>query len=204
VRSLRPRVLVCRKPVLFQQLSPFHSPNPIPPCLLGFPALSAVDAAIRDGIKARLTASTSSGHNLTTSVVPNHAEVPLGVTPCGIPGWTFRLQPDRCCHLWRLVQWWVSIFPRLSNRPTPNAFPATIPSTATGGTAWPTYLAGYANLTLYSFAISGAACNDTLTPRTLPDVTHDELSAYFNLTANTSSSLDPGSTLYTLWIGELS
>ncbi|EIN06960.1 carbohydrate esterase family 16 protein [Punctularia strigosozonata HHB-11173 SS5] len=82
-----------------------------------------------------------------------------------------------------------------------DSYTATSPSTATGGTAWPTYLADYANITLYSFAVSGAACDDNLTPRTLPDVTHDELGAYFNLTANTSSPLDPSSTLYTLWIG---
>ncbi|EIN06961.1 SGNH hydrolase [Punctularia strigosozonata HHB-11173 SS5] len=80
-----------------------------------------------------------------------------------------------------------------------DSYSATSP-TATGGTAWPTYLAGYANLTLFSFAVSGAACDNNLTPKTTPDL-QSEINTYFDLTANGSTTLDPSETLYTLWIG---
>lgn len=73
----------------------------------------------------------------------------------------------------------------------------------TGGTTWPEYLADYAHLNLFPFAISGATCNNLSTPRLLfPDVLHNELGAYFNLTKNHTVSLKPDETLYTLWIGQ--
>jgi hypothetical protein len=75
----------------------------------------------------------------------------------------------------------------------------------TGGTTWPEYLAAYADLHLFPFAISGATCNNLTTPRLLfPDVLHNELGAYFNLTKNATHpvSFKPDETLYTLWIGE--
>lgn len=71
----------------------------------------------------------------------------------------------------------------------------------TNGTTWGEYLADYANFSLNNFAISGATCDNRSTPRTYPDVTHNELNAYFNLTMNGTTSLPPDETLYTLWIG---
>lgn len=73
----------------------------------------------------------------------------------------------------------------------------------TGGTTWPEYLASYADLHLFPFAISGATCNNDSTPRLLfPDVLHDELGAFFNTTKKNKTKLVPEETLYTLWIGE--
>jgi hypothetical protein len=71
----------------------------------------------------------------------------------------------------------------------------------TNGTTWGEYLADYANFSLNNFAISGATCDNRSTPRTYPDVTHNELGAYFNLTVNGTTPLPPDETLYTLWIG---
>lgn len=70
----------------------------------------------------------------------------------------------------------------------------------TGGTTWPEYVASYANITLYPFAISGATCSNKLTPRWFRDVTRDELGMYFNMTAN-GTNLSPTETVYSLWIG---
>ncbi|CAL1699732.1 unnamed protein product [Somion occarium] len=69
------------------------------------------------------------------------------------------------------------------------------------GTAWPVYAASYRNLRLHSFAISGATCDQRLTPRVnFPYVVQDELPAYFEQTQS-GLKLDPKETLYTLWIG---
>lgn len=74
-------------------------------------------------------------------------------------------------------------------------------NTGDNGTAWPVYAAGYGHFNLHSFAISGATCDQRLTPRVnFPYVVQDELPAFFNATKN-GLKLNPRETLYTLWIG---
>jgi hypothetical protein len=70
----------------------------------------------------------------------------------------------------------------------------------TGGTTWGQYVASYANLNLYNFAISGATCDNRTTPRIYPDITKNELDSYYNFTKHTK--LDVKETLYTIWIGK--
>lgn len=78
-----------------------------------------------------------------------------------------------------------------------------IVSVGDGGTAWPVYLAGYANLTLFPFAKSGAVCNQSLTPRSaFPAVVQDELPAYFDSVDAGNITGSANDTLFTLWIGE--
>lgn len=78
-----------------------------------------------------------------------------------------------------------------------------IVSVGDGGTAWPVYLAGYANLTLFPFAKSGAVCNQSLTPRpAFPAVVQDELPAYFDAVSAGNVTGSAHDTLYTLWIGK--
>ena len=71
---------------------------------------------------------------------------------------------------------------------------------ATGGTTWPQYVAMYAKLKLYPFAIAGATCSNKLSPRIFRDVTQDQLALYYNLTAS-GTKLKPSETVYSLWIG---
>ncbi|KAK0198889.1 SGNH hydrolase-type esterase domain-containing protein [Armillaria mellea] len=59
-----------------------------------------------------------------------------------------------------------------------------------GGTAWPVYAAGYADLTLLPFARSGATCSNLITPRPFPSIFESQLPL-----------VDAGETLYTQWIG---
>lgn len=40
-------------------------------------------------------------------------------------------------------------------------------NTGDNGTAWPVYAAGYGHFNLHSFAISGATCDQRLTPRVI-------------------------------------
>jgi phospholipase/lecithinase/hemolysin len=68
--------------------------------------------------------------------------------------------------------------------------------TGDNGTSWPIYAASYANLSLYPYAVAGAACSNELTP-TGVDSVEDQLSAYFK----NGTKLNPEKTLYTLWIG---
>jgi len=70
-----------------------------------------------------------------------------------------------------------------------------------GGVAWPVYAAGYANLSLFPFAKSGATCSNNLTDRPFPSVFESQLPAYFSEVANHTLSLNPEETIYTLWIG---
>lgn len=77
-----------------------------------------------------------------------------------------------------------------------------IVSVGDGGVAWPVYAAGYANVTLFPFAKSGATCSNNITFRPFPSVFESQLPAYFVETGdNGSLSLDPEETIYTLWIG---
>ncbi|KAF5391336.1 hypothetical protein D9757_002048 [Collybiopsis confluens] len=73
---------------------------------------------------------------------------------------------------------------------------------ADGGTVWPTYAAGYANVSLFPFAKAGATCSNNITLRPFPSVFESQLPAYFAEKSNgTLRKLSPEDTLYTLWIG---
>lgn len=73
---------------------------------------------------------------------------------------------------------------------------------ADGGTVWPVYAAGYANVSLFPFAKAGATCSNNLTDRPFPSVFESQLPTYFAEKANgTLPFLDPRETLFTLWIG---
>lgn len=100
-------------------------------------------------------------------------------------------------------------------------------ATAGGGRTWPRYAAQYAgssslstwepNLQLYDYAVSGAVCSNSITPRyfaaidaPFPAVAEYELPAYINDTTavrtNTSEPyftppLSPSTAVYALWIG---
>jgi len=77
--------------------------------------------------------------------------------------------------------------------------------------AWPVYLAGYTNTTLFPFAKSGATCSNNLTFRPFPPLFESQLPAYFDFLANQTSANGRGKggrnqiggddTIYTLWIG---
>jgi len=73
-----------------------------------------------------------------------------------------------------------------------------VDSGSNGGTAWPVYAAGYASVSLFPFARSGATCSNNITFRPSPSVFESQLPTYFQSNA---SKLDPNETLYTLWIG---
>ncbi|KAK7680179.1 hypothetical protein QCA50_016688 [Cerrena zonata] len=76
-----------------------------------------------------------------------------------------------------------------------------IVNTGDHGTAWPVYAADYGKFNLHSYAISGAACDERLTPRNNGHyIVQDELPAYFNDTKN-GLKLSPKETIYTIWIG---
>ncbi|KAG7452340.1 carbohydrate esterase family 16 protein [Guyanagaster necrorhizus] len=70
-----------------------------------------------------------------------------------------------------------------------------------GGTAWPVYAAGYADLTLYPFARSGATCSNNITFRPFPSIFESQLPLYFAEKHNGSIKVNPTETLYTQWIG---
>lgn len=73
---------------------------------------------------------------------------------------------------------------------------------ADGGTMWPVYASGYANVSLFPFAKAGATCSNNITDRPFPSVFESQLPAYFAEVSNgTLPFLDPHETLYTLWIG---
>ncbi|KIY44129.1 hypothetical protein FISHEDRAFT_67800 [Fistulina hepatica ATCC 64428] len=81
-------------------------------------------------------------------------------------------------------------------------------SPADGGTAWPVYAAWYANVSLYSFARSGATCSNKITYRPYPSVFESQLPLFFEEMSNGSLALNSSShpfnasdTLFTLWIG---
>ena len=69
-----------------------------------------------------------------------------------------------------------------------------------GGTQWPIYAAGYANVDLFPFARSGATCSNNITFRPFPSVFESQLPTYFNTTSG-KNHLNPAETIYTLWIG---
>ncbi|KAF2125174.1 carbohydrate esterase family 16 protein [Dothidotthia symphoricarpi CBS 119687] len=85
--------------------------------------------------------------------------------------------------------------------------------TASGGLSWARYASIYSNATLYNYAVSGAACSNAITPRSLtstpafPDVAGYELPAFIAdssyITPNGSKFFtgQPKNTVYALWIG---
>ncbi|KAF8884190.1 GDSL lipase/esterase [Infundibulicybe gibba] len=74
-------------------------------------------------------------------------------------------------------------------------------STGDGGVAWPVYAAGYASVSLFPFARSGATCSNNITFRPFPSVFESQLPLYFAEATNGTLKLKPEETLYTLWIG---
>ena len=76
-----------------------------------------------------------------------------------------------------------------------------IVSVGDGGVAWPVYAAGYANLSLFPFAKSGATCSNNITFRPFPSVFESQLPTYFSEVQNGTLHLDANETIYTLWIG---
>ncbi|KAJ8080495.1 hypothetical protein PM082_017328 [Marasmius tenuissimus] len=74
-------------------------------------------------------------------------------------------------------------------------------STGDGGVAWPVYAAGYANVSLFPFARSGATCSNNLTFRPFPPVFESQLPLYFAEKDNGTLALDSEETVYSLWIG---
>ncbi|KAG6872551.1 hypothetical protein C0995_008895 [Termitomyces sp. Mi166 len=73
--------------------------------------------------------------------------------------------------------------------------------TGDAGVSWPTYAAGYAQVSLHPFARAGATCSNNLTFRPFPPLFESQLPLYFAEKNNGSLELDPKETLYTLWIG---
>jgi len=73
--------------------------------------------------------------------------------------------------------------------------------TGDGGAAWPTYVAGYTNVSLFPFARSGATCSNNITFRPFPSIFESQLPTYFAEVKNRTLNLDPVQTLYSLWIG---
>lgn len=76
-----------------------------------------------------------------------------------------------------------------------------IVSVGDGGTAWPVYTAGYANLTLFPFARSGATCSNNITNRPFPSVFESQLPLFFAEIQNGTLKLNFEETIFTLWIG---
>ncbi|KAF9267360.1 carbohydrate esterase family 16 protein [Marasmius fiardii PR-910] len=76
-----------------------------------------------------------------------------------------------------------------------------IVSVGDGGVAWPVYAAGYAKVSLFPFAKSGATCSNNITFRPFPPVFESQLPLYFAEKNNGTLNLKPEETVYTLWIG---
>ncbi|RDI77215.1 hypothetical protein Vi05172_g12771 [Venturia inaequalis] len=89
--------------------------------------------------------------------------------------------------------------------------------TSTGGYVWPRYVAWYSSLKLHNYAVSGAVCSNTITPRAFlpqinflfPSVLEYEVPAFLAdksykgpLTNTTTPiELDDDKTVYAIWIG---
>lgn len=68
--------------------------------------------------------------------------------------------------------------------------------------AWPVYLSGYTNTTLFPFAKSGATCSNNLTFRPFPPLFESQLPSFFNFTStDEGQSVGGNDTVFTLWIG---
>ncbi|KAG6908294.1 hypothetical protein DXG01_005395 [Tephrocybe rancida] len=76
-----------------------------------------------------------------------------------------------------------------------------VPSPGDASVAWPVYAAGYAGVSLFPFARSGATCSNNITPRPFPSVFESQLPLFFTEKQNGSLTLGSKETIYTLWIG---
>jgi phospholipase/lecithinase/hemolysin len=77
-------------------------------------------------------------------------------------------------------------------------------NTGDGGVAWPVYAAGYANLTLFPFARSGATCSNNITFRPFPSVFESQIPDFLQQRKNATAPLrriNQKESIYTLWIG---
>ncbi|KAL1592316.1 hypothetical protein SLS60_011393 [Paraconiothyrium brasiliense] len=85
---------------------------------------------------------------------------------------------------------------------------------STGGLVWPRYASIYTNSTLYNYAVSGAVCSNSITPRwwstvnaPFPDIINYELPAYISdsnyVSPNGTAFFTgtPDTTVYAIWIG---
>lgn len=73
--------------------------------------------------------------------------------------------------------------------------------TGDGGTAWPTYAAGYGNFTLFPFAKAGASCSNNLTSTPFLSVAEGQVPLYLSEKNAGTIHVPPQETIYTLWIG---
>jgi len=70
-----------------------------------------------------------------------------------------------------------------------------------GGTPWPVYVAGYAGIQLLPYARAGATCSNNITFRPFPSLFESQIPAFLADKDNRTITVDPQSTLYTLWLG---
>ncbi|KAG8833908.1 hypothetical protein FRC17_009867 [Serendipita sp. 399] len=77
----------------------------------------------------------------------------------------------------------------------------SVQNVGSGRIQWQDWVAGYAGVTLYDYARSGATCSNALTPRIYGGVTEDELPVYFQQVSNGTIHINPDKTVYTIWIG---
>jgi phospholipase/lecithinase/hemolysin len=70
-----------------------------------------------------------------------------------------------------------------------------------GGTPWPVYVAGYADIQLLPYARAGATCSNNITFRPFPPVFESQIPAFVRDKEAGNITVDPQGTLYTLWIG---
>ena len=88
------------------------------------------------------------------------------------------------------------------------------PAAADGGFSWPDYVRWYSGARLHNYAVSGAACSNSITPRYLPlikgdypDVEHYEVPAYIADSQYVQPNgtkffvAPPDETVYSMWIG---
>ncbi|KAF2278818.1 uncharacterized protein EI97DRAFT_413696 [Westerdykella ornata] len=88
-------------------------------------------------------------------------------------------------------------------------------NTASGGLSWPRYASLYSNATLYNYAVGGAVCSNSITPRffsainaPFPSITSYELPAFLADSKHRVPSTNkkfftgtPRDTVYAIWIG---
>ncbi|KAG8808540.1 hypothetical protein FRC18_004990 [Serendipita sp. 400] len=67
---------------------------------------------------------------------------------------------------------------------------------------WPQYLGDYLRIPIHTYGMAGATCSQVFTRPTWPDVVHTQLDLFDGQKRNgTLGTLDPATTVYTLWIG---
>lgn len=72
--------------------------------------------------------------------------------------------------------------------------------TTTGGRVWPEYIQQYTGVQLYDYAVSGAMCDNTISPTARNGVKQNQVPFFL---ADNAFSIDnpPNETLYVIWIG---